>query len=293
MIVPLYICGPTASGKSSLALTLAKRFDGEIVNADAYQLYRGIETLAASPTTSEQRQVPHHLYSVLPAEEPLNADRFRNLASPVISDVLSRGKLPIVVGGSGLYLKFLTHGRSPVPAGDPELRSELERCSMEELLHRLRELDPVEADHVDQHNRRYLTRSLELCLLTGQPVSELRHEWAQPDSPDLRGLYLDCPREELNNRIEQRTKIMLASGALEEVNTLSKEATTAAQAIGVRELQAYLAGELTWVEAEERITIATRQYAKRQRTWFRKENWLTPIGRNELPDSFDSNFFQV
>lgn len=280
---PLYICGPTASGKSSLALELAEKLEGEIVNADAYQLYRGLETLAASPSNSEQARAPHHLYSMLETSEALDANRFRQLALPVIEDIQSRGKTPLIVGGSGLYLKFLTHGPSPVPSGDETIRAELEQCSLEELAARLQELDATEAATINLKNRRYVTRSLELCLLTGKPVSQLRTEWEQPDPPNLKGYYLDWPKEELNDRIAQRTELMLADGAITEVANLPIEAPTAAKAIGVNEIRAHLEGQLSLEETKERITIATRQYAKRQRTWFRKEGWLTHLDRNQLP----------
>lgn len=288
---PIYLCGPTASGKSSLALRLAERLDGEVINADAYQLYRGLEVLAASPSTAEQSAAPHHLYSVLGVTETLDANRYRGLAQPVIEEVQARGKTPVVVGGSGLYLKFLTHGPSPIPPGNPQLRAELDALSLEELTQRLQALDPEEAATVNLKNRRYLSRSLELCLLTGEPVSRLRADWEQPDPPHLRGFYLDWPREELTERIAQRTSGMLAEGAVAEVEALPPEATTAAKAIGVAEIRAHLAGEMTLAETEERITIATRQYAKRQRTWFKKERWLTSIDRNGLSDSSDSELF--
>lgn len=292
MASPLYICGPTASGKSGLALELAAQIDGEIVNGDAYQLYRGLETIAASPSLAEQAAAPHHLYSVLDASETLDANRYRKMALPVIEEIQQRGKTPLVVGGSGLYLKFLTHGPSPIPSGDPVIRAELDELSMEELKRRLEALDPAEAATINLKNRRYLSRSLELCLLTGKPVSQLRADWEQPDPPGLRGLYLDWPKEELADRISQRTDQMLSQGAIAEVSTLSPEATTAAKAIGVAEIRAHLAGEMTLDETSERITIATRQYAKRQRTWFKKEGWLTRITQNHLPDSFDSKFFE-
>lgn len=281
---PIYICGPTASGKSALALQLVERLDGEVVNADAFQLYHGLEVLAASPSTTELEAAPHHLFSVLALTESLDANRYRKLALPVIEEIQSRGKTPIVVGGSGLYLKFLTHGPSPVPAGDSELRAELAELSLEELHQRLEKLDPVEAATVNRLNRRYLTRSLELCLLTKQPVSQIRADWEQPDPPGLKGLYLDWPREELAERIALRTDRMLQEGALEEVANLPSSATTASKAIGVREIQAHLTGEKSLAETAELITIATRQYAKRQRTWFRKEGWVTHLERNQLPE---------
>ncbi|MDP0490736.1 MAG: tRNA (adenosine(37)-N6)-dimethylallyltransferase MiaA [Verrucomicrobiota bacterium JB023] len=286
MPLPLYICGPTASGKSSLALELARRYDGEIINADAYQLYQGLETLAASPSREEQSECPHHLFSVLPADEPLDANRYRELALPVLEEVAQRGKLPLIVGGSGLYLKFLTHGPSPVPPGDPELRAQLDQQPLDALVARLESLDPEEAATINRLNRRYVTRSLELCLLTGQPVSRLREDWKQPDPPGLRGLYLDWPRDELAERIGERTSQMLAGGAIDEVRHLPPAATTAAKAIGVREIRSHLAGEISLEETRDLIATATRQYAKRQRTWFRKEGWLTRLERNQLPEGF-------
>ena len=251
----------------------------------------GLETIAASPSVEEQAQAPHHLYSVLDTSETLDANRFRKLALPVIEDIQSRGKTPLIVGGSGLYLKFLTHGPSPVPSGDGAVRAQLDGLTMEELVARLEKLDPAEAASINLKNRRYLTRSLELCLLTGKPVSQLRSDWEQPDPPDLRGLYLAWPRDELADRIAQRTEIMLQNGALQEVAHLDPTATTATKAIGVPEIQAHLAGQTTLAEASERITIATRQYAKRQRTWFRKEAWLTRIERNQVSNSTARELF--
>lgn len=283
---PLYICGPTASGKSALALTIAARLDGEIINGDAFQLYRGLETLAAAPSAGELKQVPHHLYSVLGTCENMDANRYLQLASPVIKEVQSRGKTPLIVGGSGLYLKFLTHGPSPIPAGDAAIRRELNDQSLEELAARLQQLDPAEAASMDLKNRRYLTRSIELCLLTGKPVSQLRRDWDRSDPPGLRGIYLDWPREELNARIVRRTEAMLSGDAIDEVRQLPPGETTASKAIGVAEIRALLAGDISREEAAERLTIATRQYAKRQRTWFRKEGWLARIERDTLPEDF-------
>ena len=144
---------------------------------------------------------------------------------------------------------------------------------------------------INLKNRRYLTRSLELSLLTGRPVSQLRSDWQQPDPPELRGLYLDWPRDELADRIAQRTKVMLDEGAIDEVAHLDPTATTATKAIGVPEIQTHLAGQTTLAEASELITIATRQYAKRQRTWFRKEAWLTRIKRDQVSNSTSRELF--
>ena len=274
---PIYVCGPTASGKSALAIELAQTLGGEVVNADAYQLYQGLETLAASPSQEELNTVPHHLFSILPLSEALDANRYRKIALPVIADIQKRGLTPIVVGGSGLYLKFLTHGPSPLPSGDPELRNQLDQRSLDELLRELDELDPEEGSSIDRNNRRYVSRALELCLLTGKAVSGLRRDWEQPPPIPPRGYLLNWPREELSDRIAQRTVEMLSNGAIPEVAALPNDATTAAKAIGVKEIQTHLAGEKDLTKTTELIIIATRQYAKRQRTWFRKETWLTPL----------------
>lgn len=272
----LYICGPTASGKSSAALTLARSLDGEIVNADAFQLYRGLETLTAAPSPTERDQAPHHLYGVLDPTASADAAHYRDLALPVIADIESRGKLPIVVGGSGLYIKFLTHGPSDLPSGDEALRRELEALPLDELNKRLAALDPETAATIDQKNPRYVVRALEICILSGQAVSVLRQSFTN-DPPELRGLFLQWTPEELDLRIRERTRTMLNGGAIEEVAALPPEATAAEKAIGVSEIRALLDGALTREECEERLIISTRQYAKRQRTWFRREKWLTNI----------------
>ncbi|MDE0826505.1 MAG: tRNA (adenosine(37)-N6)-dimethylallyltransferase MiaA [Akkermansiaceae bacterium] len=272
----LYICGSTASGKSSAALTLAAALDGEIVNADAFQLYRGLETLTAAPTPEEKAQAPHHLYGVLDQDASADADAYRQLALPVLDDIRSRGKLPIVVGGSGLYIKFLTHGPSDLPPGNEALRKELDALSLDELNKRLAALDPATAATIDRHNPRYVQRALEICILSGQPVSELRQSFDH-DPPHLAGLLLQWSPGDLDTRIRQRTAMMLNDGAIDEVAALPAEATSAAKAIGVPEIRALLSGDLTRNDCQERLVISTRQYAKRQRTWFRREKWLTNI----------------
>lgn len=272
----LYICGSTASGKSSAALTVAQALNGEIVNADAFQLYRGLETLTAAPTPEELTQAPHHLYGILDPTASSDAASYRNLALPVLEDIRSRGKLPIVVGGSGLYIKFLTHGPSDLPPGDESLRKELDSLTLDELNERLATLDPATAATIDRHNPRYVQRALEICILSGKPVSELRQSFDN-DPPHLAGLLLQWSPADLDSRIRQRTATMLKEGAIEEVAALPPEAVSAAKAIGVPEIRAHLAGDLTRDECEERLVITTRQYAKRQRTWFRREQWLTKI----------------
>ena len=279
MAQPIYVCGPTASGKSSLAIELARLLDGEIVNADAYQLYRGLEIISAAPDASELSQAPHCLYGVLEQEELCDAMQFREMALPAISEIQSREKLPIITGGSGLYLKFLSHGPSPVPSGDEVLRAQLALESDDALVARLSEIDPEGASLTNLKNRRYVIRALEICLLTGRKMSEVKNDWKHKSNTiekNLRGAYLQWDKDLLRNRINQRVDIMLELGAIEEVATLKNPSATCEKAIGIPQIKSYLAGEIDLSECKERIAAATRQYAKRQRTWFSKESWLTP-----------------
>lgn len=272
----IFIAGPTASGKSALALELASRLEGEIVNADAFQLYAGLDVITAKPSAADFARVPHHLYGVLPLTEACDAQRYHDLARPVIKEIASRGKTPLVVGGSGLYVKALTHGLAPLPQGDVAMRETLRERSLEDKVAELLALDPVAASTVNLRNPRYVERALEICLLTGQPQSELRQSF-QNAQPKVRGIVLSWEREALCRRIEARTRQMLASGALEEVAALGDMSITACKAIGIREIRDHLAGRLTLEQTIEAITIATRQYAKRQATWFRRETCYQTI----------------
>jgi tRNA dimethylallyltransferase len=284
MILPdparlFFVCGPTATGKSTRALELARDLDGEIVNADAFQLYRGLEVLTAAPTAADQARVPHHLYGVLAPDQSVDAMAYLRLVVPVIDEILHRGKLPIVTGGSGLYLKFLSHGPSPLPPGDPALRAELDALPLDALVARLRELDPAEAARTDLANRRYVSRALEVCLLAGVPCSTLRDDWEQASrtrAAALRGILLLRPRPELHRRIALRTRAMLDGGAIDEVASLGDIAPGLEKAIGLREIRRHLAGEISRADCTDLIDAATRQYAKRQETWFRRERWLQP-----------------
>jgi tRNA dimethylallyltransferase len=280
MAEPIFLCGPTASGKSALAAALAARLGGEVVNADAYQLYRGLDLLTAAPTEAEREAVPHHLFGVLGPDECCDAMRYRTMALPVIDAIRARGRVPVVTGGSGLYLKFLTHGPSPLPAGDPALRAELEARPLESLVAELRRLDPVEAARTNLRNRRYVSRALEICRLAGRPCSELRDDWRQAAERverGLAGLVIRRQRDDLHRRIQRRTESMLDAGAIGEVAGLGRASATLEKAIGYREIRDHLEGRIDRRACLERIAAATRQYAKRQETWFRRETWLRPV----------------
>lgn len=273
---PFFLTGPTASGKSAVAVLLAERIGGEIVNADAFQLYEGMDLLTAKPGAEERARVPHHLYDVVPAGEACDAQRYRELALPVLADIAARGRRPILVGGSGLYLKALSHGLADLPPANPALRAELATLSLEAKQARLLELDPEAAVNVPLANPRYVDRALEICLLTGRPQSQLRNTFAVT-RPLGSGVTLDLPRAELHERIHRRLEAMVNAGLLDEVRTLGEVGPTAARAIGLRELRAHLGGEMTLAEALEAMEQATRRYAKRQLTWFRRETWLQSI----------------
>jgi len=275
-----FIVGPTASGKSARAVHHALRVGGEIVNADAFQLYAGMDILTAKPSAAEQAAVPHHLYGVLPLTESCDAQRYHEMALPVIEDIARRGKVPVVVGGSGLYLKSLTHGLAPLPQGDEAMREKLRARPLEEKVAELLALDPQAAETVNLRNPRYVERALEICLLTGKPQSELRRSFSDAE-PVQRGICLCWPREELCRRIDARTIQMFESGLIDEVAALGPLSPTAEKAIGIREVRALLAGECTREEAISAMQAATRQYAKRQATWFRREKCFQPLNMPE------------
>jgi len=279
VVTPYYVCGPTASGKSALALELAAQLDGEIVNADAFQLYRGLEIVSAAPSLDERAIVPHHLYGILDPTDAADAGSYMRLAKPVIEEIQGRGKTPIITGGSGLYLKFLTHGPAPLPTGDADLRASLDARPLDDLVAELRTLDPAEAARTALQNRRFVSRALEICILTGQKASDMRDQWetqTREIAQTLRGLVIQRPRPDLHARIASRTRNMLENGALEEVAALKSVSRNCEKAIGFREIRALIAGEIDRVTCEDLINTATRQYAKRQETWFRRENWLVP-----------------
>ena len=272
----LIIAGPTASGKSAVAVALAELIGGEVVNADAFQLYQGMDICTAKPSLAERRNVPHHLLGVLPVAELCDAQRFRELALAAMNEVLGRGRWPIVVGGSGLYLKALTHGLATLPPVDETLRAELATLSKEQRVARLLALDPDAASNVALTNDRYVSRALEVCLLSGQPQSLLRRTWAaQP--PQFMGVLLEREREALYARINQRVLDMAAAGLVAEIAALGELSPTAAKAIGVREIRSHLAGESTLATALEAMQLNSRHYAKRQNTWFRRETGFQTI----------------
>ncbi|MEO0445901.1 MAG: tRNA (adenosine(37)-N6)-dimethylallyltransferase MiaA [Verrucomicrobiota bacterium] len=282
--LPLYLTGPTGVGKSGVAMALAKALgDVELINGDAFQLYRGFPLITACPSQEDRESVTHHLYEVLDPEEVCDVGRYRELALGAIADIRQRGKRALIVGGSGLYLKGLTHGLGDVPEQDPVLRAELDGWTLEAICEQLREVDPESLASIEGPNRRYLQRALEIFRQTGTPASQVRTSWKE--SPvGLVGFLLFRDRAELTKRIDARVKTMWEEGAAEEVLAVPRWSATSEKAIGVREILAWGQGRMSTEECISQIQQASRRYAKRQMTWFRRESWLQKIKVEEGED---------
>jgi tRNA dimethylallyltransferase len=258
-----FIVGPTAVGKSQIAAEVARRLSAEVLSADAFQIYRGLDMLTAKPDRETLAKAPHHLIGAVPLSEEMNAEKFREAANKIVA----RGKPILVAGGTGLYVKALTHGLAALPAASPLLREKLERTTSEELFRSLRALDPTGAVKIDRQNRRRLIRAVEVCLLTGKPFSGQRTEWSEPAPAD--GVLIERDRAELYERINRRVAEMFSGGVVEEVRRAKSIGSTAAQTLGLREIFSLIAGEISEVECITKIQQASRRYAKRQLTWFR------------------------
>ena len=270
----LVIGGPTASGKTGLAIALAQRLGGEVINGDAFQLYAGLPVLTAQPSAAQRALVPHHLFGEIPLSATLDASSYASLAKERIRLCWKQGRPPILVGGSGLYLRTVLRGLPQgLPSPDQELRARLEARPLQTLCAELAELDPAAARSVDLQNPRRVIRALEVCLLTGRAFSSFRPP-PQPDAP-LAGIWLALPRETLHERIALRAAGLFAEGVAAEVQAaLPFLGITARQVIGLEEIASVLAGEVSEQAATLKILEATRQYARRQETWFRKETVL-------------------
>ena len=270
-----FIVGPTATGKSGLAADVAREIGAEIVSADAFQIYRGLDLLTAKPDGLVLAKAPHHLIGTIPTSEEMNAEKYRREAIREIEGINSRGNLAIVVGGSGLYVKALTHGLAPLPGSDAKLREKLNAMSLDDLRSQLVELDPETARKIDLKNRRRVVRALEICLLTGKPASDVVAGVDDSDRPGssnpATGVFVFRDREKLYERINQRVETIFKRGVIEEVRTAAVTSATASQMIGLREIRELLAGKKSLRQCIAEIQQATRRYAKRQLTWFRRQ----------------------
>jgi tRNA dimethylallyltransferase len=271
-----FIVGPTATGKSELAADVARELSAEIVSVDAFQIYRGLDLLTAKPDTSTLAKVPHHLIGATSLHEEMNAEKFRRLALRAIEEINSRGRLAIVVGGSGLYVKALNHGLAPLPSSDPKLREKLNAMTLDELRSQLIELDPETARKIDVKNRRRVIRALEICLLAGKPASQIvagDGDSGLPGSPiPATGVFIFRDREELYERINRRVEAMFEKGVIEEVRAAEVTSATVSQMIGLREIRELLEGRMSLLQCIAQIQQSTRRYAKRQLTWFRHQS---------------------
>lgn len=282
----MVVLGPTAGGKTALSLALAKKLGGEIVCADSMQVYRGMDVGTAKPTRAERREVPHHLVDFLSPKEPFSAARYAELARKAVAGVNARGRLPILVGGTGLYIQAIVDNIlfEPMPS-DPRLRRELERRAGElggqALLEELAKVDPGLAEKLHPNNLGRIIRGLEAYRLTGTPLSrwqERSRREPSPYNPCMLGIAFR-DRQALYRRIEERVEDMLAKGLVEEAERLYSGGygRTAVQAIGYKELFGFFRGEQDLAQAVAQIKQETRRYAKRQMTWFRRDkrvHWL-------------------
>ncbi len=301
-----FVVGPTAVGKTALAIEVAQRFEAEIVNADAFQIYRGLDILTAKADAKSQRHVCHHLLGQISLAEEMSAAKFRVLARSALADIHSRKKNGIVVGGSGLYLKAITHGFDQVPPPDPKLRKELSALPQKELAARLQKLRPELAARTDLRNPRRVIRAIEIAcastVIASETASPARAEgsrcesftltspgslgFARDDGLKYCGVLLLRDRDDLYQRINERVNAMFRDGVEEEVRALQDIGPTAANALGLKEIRTLIAGQISREECIAKIQQGTRRYAKRQLTWFRHQTTfpqlnLTPFSHRE------------
>jgi tRNA dimethylallyltransferase len=289
---PLLIAGPTAVGKSEIALRLAEQLGGEIISADSMQVYRGLDLGTAKPSPADRARVPHHLIDILDLTESFDAAQFARRAHQAEVEIQSRGHVPILCGGTGLYFKAFLEGLGDAPPADPRMRTELEASPLEKLLEELNERDPAAYEKIDKKNPRRVIRAVEVIRLTGKPFSAQRAAWNTPhvsracraDASERRLVtphYFCFTRQpaDLHARINARVDAMFSRGLVDETRELLKHGLeqnkTAMQAIGYRQVVDYLRGEPRKLsglaETIERVKIRTRQFAKRQLTWFRAQ----------------------
>ena len=269
------VVGPTAVGKTALSLGLAKAFGGEIVSADSRLFYIGMDIGTAKPTRAELTDVPHHLIDICHPDETLTLGEYQRLAYRTIHEIRSRGKLPILVGGTGQYVMAVVEGWGiPEVAPDLDLRRELKGLGAQELARWLQMLDPQAARRIDARNIRRVIRALEVTLITGRPITELQRKTSPPFDIYMVGLHRE--RTALYDRIDRRVRSMLQDGLVDEVIALKQAGhgslTPAMSGLGYRQVMAYLSGELTIEETAERIMFDTHRFARQQATWFRLDD---------------------
>ena len=281
------LAGPTASGKTALAVELAKELNAEIISCDSMQIYKRMDIGTAKPTHEEMQGIPHHMIDIIEPDEPFSVSRYCDMATPILEDILARGKTAIIAGGTGLYMDSLIRGNDFADFPDTGIRSrlekELEEVGVEPLLERLRAIDPYSADH-SMSNPRRIVRALQVYYETGETITA-HNERTQSLPPRYSPLWLGLdyePRAALYDRVNRRVGLMLEMGLLDEIRTLLNSGIpkkcTAMQAIGYKEFIDAMDGFGTIEEAADLVRQSSRRYAKRQLTWFRRNkdmNWLT------------------
>lgn len=288
----IVVAGPTASGKTACAVELCRLIDGEVVSADSMQIYRGMDVLSAMPTSEEMRGVPHHMLGVADPSEKYSAAMYRDCANEIIADIHARGRNAVVCGGTGLYINALTRPLSFSERSDERLHDELMAMADEpggrtKLHEMLRQVDPESALRLHENDVRRVVRAIEIFRLTGVTQTEQSRLDAQREGDYNETIFaLDWPRDVLYARIDRRVDLMLCSGLIDEVKRLmadSERYPTAAQAIGYKEIAAALMGRMRMDEAVDKVKQATRNFAKRQLTWFRRDDrtiWIPAQGRS-------------
>jgi tRNA dimethylallyltransferase len=281
---PLLLAGPTAVGKSEIAVLLAERLGGEIISVDSMQVYRGMDIGTAKASPAERARVPHHLIDVVDLTESFDAAQFLQLARRAVADIQARGRVPILCGGTGLYFKAFLEGLVSTPPADAALRVTLKATPLPELLRELAERDPATYEQIDRQNPRRVIRAVEVIRLTGRPFGTQRADWAHAAriTPHaLNGFGLARTPADLQRRIDARVEAMFRQGWVAETEQLLvrglAQNPTAMQALGYRQIVGHLRGERSLPETIARIKIRTRQFAKRQMTWFRRQLHLTWI----------------
>jgi tRNA dimethylallyltransferase len=284
----IVICGPTGIGKTATAIALAEAYQGEIVGADSMQIYREMEIGTAKPTPEEQARVPHHMVDIIPPDAPFDAARYEKMAREIVFDLHARGKLPIIAGGTGFYIKALTRGLFDTIPTNPEVRQRLQAeagaLSGGEFHRRLVACDPETARKLHPNDTYRIVRALEVFEVSGRPLSEHHKDHQFGDRPFRQlDIGLTIPREALYSRIDTRVDMMLEAGLLNEVRGLMEKGygpeLKSMQSIGYRHMADFLQGRLPWEEAVRTMKRDTRRYAKRQMTWFKTGpdiHWMAP-----------------
>ena len=289
----LCLLGPTAVGKTEIAIQLAQRLDAEIVSVDSRQIYRQMDIGTAKPTPEERQSARHHLIDCVDISQPFSVADYQSLADTAIADIQNRGKRILLVGGAGLYFRAVVDGLFEGPGADPALRKRLEeeaaRFGVDALHKRLQTCDPESAERIHPNNLVRVIRALEVYELAGTPMSELQQQWhPKKQRYPFIAFGLTMPRALLYSRIEQRVDVMLANGLIAEVESLLAAGyardSVALQSFGYRELIAYLDGNCTYLEAISQLKQNTRRFAKRQLTWFRKDTRIEWLDRESTPD---------